>query len=137
MIGYVLAQDRISLENTADEMLELVSADPRLRVCFDVNHLCLEFGCDHREFVEKLGHLIETTHMSDYDFIDERHFFPGYGQIDWQEVIELLENAGYCGPFLSEGGYNQSKLFPDVPFGTVEELHERHMHIKEFRGKNA
>ena len=128
---------RTCLGHTADEMLELVSADPRLRVCFDVNHLCLEFGCDHREFVEKLGHLIETTHMSDYDFIDERHFFPGYGQIDWQEVIELLENAGYCGPFLSEGGYNQSKLFPDVPFGTVEELHERHMHIKEFRGKNA
>lgn len=128
---------RTCLGHTADEMVQLVSADPRLRVCFDVNHLCLEFGCDHREFVEKLGHLIETTHMSDYDFIDEKHFFPGNGLIDWQEVIELLENAGYCGPFLSEGGYAPSIRCPEVPFGRVEDLHDRHMHIKEFRGKNA
>ena len=139
-LGAVLCVEnlpRTCLGHTADEMVELVSADPRLRVCFDVNHLCLEFGCDHREFVEKLGQLIETTHMSDYDFVDEKHFFPGNGQIDWLEVIELLEKADYAGPFLSEGGYEPSRWAPEVPFGKVEDLHDRHMHIKEFRGKNA
>lgn len=128
---------RTCLGRTADEVVELAAADPRLRVCFDVNHLCLEYGCDHQEFVAKLGHLIETTHMSDYDFVDEKHFFPGNGQIDWQEVISLLENAGYCGPFLTEGGFEPSRWAPEVPFGKVEDLHERHMHIKEYRGKNA
>jgi sugar phosphate isomerase/epimerase len=138
--GAVIAVEnlpRTCLGRTADEVAELVAADPRLRVCFDVNHLCLEYGCDHREFVEKLGHLIETTHMSDYDFVDEKHFFPGNGQIDWQEVISLLEDAGYCGPFLAEGGFEPSRWAPEVPFGKVEDLHDRHMHIKEFRGKNA
>lgn len=128
---------RTCLGHTADEMLELVSADSRLRVCFDVNHLCAEYGCTHVEFVEKLGHLIVTTHISDYDFIDEKHFFPGYGMIDWKEVVELLEAADYQGPFLYEGGFEPSARAPEVPHGTWEMARERHLHIKELRGKNA
>lgn len=128
---------RTCLGHTADEMLELLAADDRLRVCFDVNHLLTVFGCNHREFVEKLGRLIVTTHMSDYDFVDEKHFFPGNGSIDWKEVVELLEEAGYEGPFLYEGGFSPSGWDPTVPFGKYEDARERHLHIKEFRGKMA
>lgn len=127
---------RTCLGHTAEEMLELVGVDDRLRVCFDVNHLLESLGTTHTEFVEKLGHLIVTTHMSDYDFIDEKHFFPGYGLIDWKMVVEALEKAGYDGPFLYEGGFSQSSRYPDVPFGKIEDAKWRHMHIKELRGKN-
>lgn len=122
---------RTCLGHTADEMLELLSADDRLRVCFDVNHLCLAYGTTHREFVEKLGDRIETTHMSDYDFVDEKHFFPGYGKLDWKSLIELLENADYSGPFLYEGGFHPSGFAPDVPFATYEMARKRHLTIKE------
>lgn len=125
---------RSCLGHTDDEMLELISADPRLKVCFDVNHLCREFGGTHREFIQKLGSRIITTHMSDYDFVDEKHFFPGFGMIDWKTLIEDLEAAGYCGPFLYEGGFAPSHWQPEVPFGKVEEAHDRHMRIKELRG---
>jgi sugar phosphate isomerase/epimerase len=118
-------------------MLELVSADSRLRVCFDVNHLCQAYGSTHAEFVEKLGHLIVTTHMSDYDFIDEKHFFPGYGMIDWCSLVEHLENADYSGPFLYEGGFSPSARAPEVPHGTFEMARERHMTIKELHGQKA
>lgn len=126
---------RTCLGHTAKEMLELVSVDDRLRVCFDVNHLLTGFGTTHVEFVEKLGHLIVTTHMSDYDFIDEKHFFPGYGLIDWKVVVEALEKADYDGPFLYEGGFSQSSKYPEVPFGRFEDAKWRHMHIKELRGQ--
>lgn len=128
---------RTCLGHTADELLELVSSDSRLRVCFDVNHLCTAYGTTHREFVEKLGHLIVTTHMSDYDFIDEKHFFPGFGMINWKEVIELLEAADYSGPFLYEGGFSPSARAPEVPHGTYEMARERHMTIKELCGRKA
>ena len=52
-------------------MLELISADERLVICFDTNHLLSE---DPVEFIHKCGHKIVTLHVSDYDFIDEKHF---------------------------------------------------------------
>lgn len=128
---------RTCLGNTADEMLALCAADSRLRVCFDVNHLLDAYGCTHREFVEKLGDKIVTAHMSDYDFVDEKHFFPGNGLIDWQEIVELLEGVGYEGPFLYEGGFGPSHWDPSVPYGTYEEARERHLGIRAFRGRNA
>lgn len=126
---------RTCLGHTADEVAELISVDDRLMVCFDVNHLLTVFGCTHREFVEKLGHRIVTTHMSDYDFLNEKHFFPGYGMINWAEVVELLEAADYTGPFLYEGGFSPSSWAPEVPHGTYEMARERHMTIKELTGK--
>ena len=125
---------RTCLGHTVDEMVELISADDRLMVCFDVNHLLTVYGSTHREFVEKLGSRIVTTHMSDYDFIDEKHFFPGCGLINWKEVVELLEAADYAGPFLYEGGFSPSARAPEVPHGTYEMARERHMTIKELCG---
>ena len=112
---------RTCLGHTADEMIELLSADERLRVCFDVNHLCQKYGCTHKEFVEKLGNKIVTVHMSDYDFVDEKHFYAGNGKIDWYEVVGLLESVDYRGPFLYEGGFGPSSWDPTVPYGTIED----------------
>ena len=126
---------RTCLGHTVQEMQELVAADERLRVCFDVNHLLTDYGSTHEEFVKKLGGLIVTTHMSDYDFIDEKHFFPGYGMLNWKQVVECLEKADYTGPFLYEGGFSPSGWAPDVPHGTFETARERHMTIKELTGK--
>ena len=126
---------RSCLGHTAEEMLELTGVDDRLRVCFDVNHLLTVYGTTHVEFVEKLGHLIVTTHMSDYDFINEKHFFPGYGLIDWKEVVEALEKADYNGPFLYEGGFSESEDFSEPPYAKYKDAKWRHMHIKELRGK--
>lgn len=137
--GVLCVEDlpRTCLGHTAEEMLELAGVDDRLRVCFDVNHLLTVYGTTHVDFVEKLGHLIVTTHMSDYDFIDEKHFFPGYGLIDWKEVVEALERADYDGPFIYEGGFSPSARCPEVPYGRFEDAKTRHMTIKELRGRNG
>lgn len=127
---------RTCLGHTAEEMLELISVDERLMVCFDVNHLLTSYGTTHRDFVEKLGNRIVTTHMSDYDFIDEKHFFPGFGMLDWKSIVEYLEAADYSGPFLYEGGFSPSVRMPEVPYGRIEDARERHMRIKELTGKD-
>lgn len=127
---------RSCLGHNVEEMLELTSADERLRVCFDVNHLCSAHQVTHQQFVEGLGHLIETVHMSDFDFVDEKHFFPGVGMIDWKGVVEALEGIDYAGPFLYEGGFGPSYWMPEAPYGRVEDAHERHMRIKELTGKD-
>ena len=87
---------RTCLGHNSDEMRELVSADDRLRVCFDTNHLLAEPIAD---CVRAIGDKIITLHVSDYDFIDERHLLPGELDIDWAEFMDLLDEIGYTGVF--------------------------------------
>ena len=87
---------RSCLGNTSAELAEIVAADPRLRVCFDTNHLLLE---SHADFLARVGALVATTHVSDYDFVNERHWLPGEGKIDWNALADGLDAIGYADAF--------------------------------------
>lgn len=101
--GSTLAVENLSsneaLGNCIDDMRALLAADDRLRLCFDVNHMLLH---THAEYLRALGSYIVNIHVSDYDFVAERHWLPYEGKIDWVELVTLLEEAGYEGPFLYE-----------------------------------
>jgi sugar phosphate isomerase/epimerase len=45
---------------------------------------------------------IYSLHISDYDFVDERHRLPGDGVNDWSGIFRELERAGYEGPLMYE-----------------------------------
>lgn len=90
---------RTCLGRNSQEMLELVNAHPALRVCFDTNHL---LGEDPVAFIQKVGKHFITLHVSDYDFLNERHWVPGEGKLDWQALLSALEAVGYNGPWLYE-----------------------------------
>lgn len=98
---YLAIEDlpRTCLGNCADELLRFISLNPDFRICFDVNHLLKE---DHEAFLKKTAKYIVTTHISDYDFINERHWIPMQGLIDWKKLQRLMEEADYDGPFLYE-----------------------------------
>ena len=103
--GAVIAVEdlpRTCLGNTAAEIAELISVHPDLRVCFDTNHLLTE---DAADFVRALGDKIITTHVSDYDFLNERHWLPGEGKLDWQSIVNALREVNYSGPWLYELGF--------------------------------
>lgn len=67
-----------------------------IRVCIDVNHILEEKSEDA---VLQLGKRIFTTHISDHDYVDERHWLPGKGKIDWMKLLESFEKIGYHGIF--------------------------------------
>lgn len=94
---------RTCLGNCSSELLDLLGADDSLRVCFDTNHL---LGEDIVAFIRNIGKRIVTTHISDYDFIDERHWLPGEGKVDWQALYQALLEVGYEGPWLYEVGFD-------------------------------
>ena len=89
---------RTCLGNTRQE-IEYLTDSPALYVCCDVNHLFKETPQD---FIRALGEKVVTTHMSDWDGIDERHWLPGEGINDWQKILAALDEVGYEGPFLFE-----------------------------------
>jgi sugar phosphate isomerase/epimerase len=107
--GAVIAVEdlpRTCLGNTAAEIAELISVHPDLRVCFDTNHLLTE---DAADFVRALGDKIITTHVSDYDFLNERHWLPGEGKLDWQSIVNALREVNYSGTWLYELGFDCPK----------------------------
>ncbi len=104
--GAVLAVEdlpRTCLGRDSSDIKKLLSYDERLRVCFDTNHLLSQ---QNKDFIIDVGDKIITTHFSDYDMKNERHWLPGEGIIDWVELIEALESVGYEGPLLYEMGFN-------------------------------
>ena len=92
---------RTCLCHNSDEALELLNRVEGLKLCFDTNHLLKE---DPVDFIRKTGKHIFSTHVSDYDFVDEKHWMPLDGKVDWKALIHELEMADYKGPFLYETG---------------------------------
>ena len=97
---------RHALGNTADEIISIVDATPGIDVCVDTNHFLQE---KTEDAIRKIGRRIRTTHISDHDYIDEKHWMPGEGKIDWQAVIKSLEDTDYDGVWTYELGLNTTK----------------------------
>ena len=93
---------RTCLGRDSRDILDLLSAHPALRCCYDTNHLLSEGALD---FIRAVGDKIITTHVSDYDFLNERHWLPGEGKVDWQGILSALRQVGYKGPWLYELGF--------------------------------
>ncbi|MBR5679024.1 MAG: sugar phosphate isomerase/epimerase, partial [Clostridia bacterium] len=94
-------QPRTCLCRTSDEMLVFLSAIPDLCVVFDTNHSLTE---DNVHYIRAVGEKIVSLHISDYDFIDEKHWLPLKGKNDWSGIVAALEEVGYAGRFLYELG---------------------------------
>ena len=91
---------RTLLGNTSDEILQIIeTVDNGLEICFDTNHVLQE---KPEEFVRRAGSLITTLHVSDYDGLDEKHWLPGRGIINWNQVIHELVQIGFEGPWMYE-----------------------------------
>lgn len=98
---------RTCLGKNSAEIQELISAHNKLCVCFDTNHLLEESSID---FIHRLGEKIITLHISDYDFIDERHWLPGEGKIPWNELYNALNEISYNGVWMYELGFSDPEI---------------------------
>lgn len=93
---------RTCLGRNSSEIIDLLSADDSLRCCFDTNHLLSENSV---QFIRRIAGKIVTLHVSDYDFVNERHWMPGEGRLDFSDILNTLKDVGYAGPWLYEIGY--------------------------------
>ena len=100
---------RTCLCRTSDEMLAFLRQIPDLKVVFDTNHSLTE---DNVHYIRAVGEKIVTLHVSDYDFINERHLLPFEGKNDWPAILAALEEVGYQGRFLYElrSGYSYEQI---------------------------
>ena len=125
---------RTCLGHNSAEMLELISADDRLRVCFDTNHLVGE--ADH-DFVRAVGKRILTLHVSDYDFVDERHWMPGRGKVDWTALVNALCDVGYDGVWMYEIDFTTSEKRKEGEYVCADFVRNAREIFKAARGERG
>jgi sugar phosphate isomerase/epimerase len=94
---------RTCLGNHLDELISLLDRldDDTFGVCLDVNHLMGRY-VELPQVVRALGKRLIATHISDCDALDEKHWLPGKGVLDWPGLIGALREIGYTGPFTYE-----------------------------------
>lgn len=90
--------------NTPEEMIRYLDEIPTLGMCYDLNHSLVK---TNEAFLNQLidsgmRGRIYHIHVSDYDFIDERHWLPGKGVNDWNMIFSKLEELDYNGAFMYE-----------------------------------
>jgi sugar phosphate isomerase/epimerase len=66
-------------------------------VCLDVNHLMDRYAM-LPQVVCSLGPRLFALHISDYDGVDEKHWPPMQGVIDWAAFLSALREVGFAGP---------------------------------------
>ena len=103
-VGMKLAVEnlpRTCLCNRSQEMIDLLR-DTGAGVVFDTNHSLVEENVAFMRALTDAGLEILSLHISDYDFVDERHRLPGDGINDWKGIMSVLEQVGYSGPLMYE-----------------------------------
>lgn len=86
---------RTCIGRTAEELLQVLADFPeQIGINFDVNHLC-----GHPESVPDgirlLSKRIRAMHLSDYDGVDECHWYPGSGVLNWSEIMNAVKSIDH------------------------------------------
>ena len=74
------------LGNSSSDFEWLVANVPDIKICYDTNHLLGEEATPSRNVSPPH---IANIHVSDYDGVDERHWMPGRGIVEWPKVIDI------------------------------------------------
>lgn len=112
-LGLRVAVELLTRPNLGDQsselldMLEMIDR-PNTGFCIDVNHVFPEGMLIPT--IHKLGKRIFTLHISDYDGVQERHWLPMQGTIDWGGLVRALKEVGYDGPFMYEARFEASSI---------------------------
>jgi sugar phosphate isomerase/epimerase len=102
-LGVTLLVENIQNElSTPDALMALLHAGhfADVGICFDVGHAHLMDGIP--KSFEKLKDLIRSTHVHDNAGDRDSHLWPGEGNIDWKQTMELLRAAPQVPPILLE-----------------------------------
>ncbi|HXZ78947.1 MAG TPA: sugar phosphate isomerase/epimerase family protein [Terriglobales bacterium] len=88
--------------STPERLLEFLNVThfPDVGICFDFGHAHLMSSVE--EAFALLKKHVRSTHVHDNKKDVDAHLWPGQGNIDWQQAMELLKTAPHVPPLLME-----------------------------------
>jgi|LSQX01.3.fsa_nt_gb sugar phosphate isomerase/epimerase len=99
--------------STAEEMVDYIDTlnsltnSNRYCACLDIGHSNLLHYNGYEtinaaDMIKILGDRLKTLHVQDTDEVHDLHMPPGFGNIDFDDVCEVLKEVGYKGVFSLE-----------------------------------
>ncbi len=111
----IIACNEIAKKNQIKLLIEprvgevISNTDGLLRLTYEVNDdnfgVILDIAHQHAQkeiiplSIDKLGQRIKYVHVADNDGSENRHFEPGKGTVDWDEVFRMLKRSNFTGFF--------------------------------------
>ncbi len=81
-----------------DQLMEIIhDMDRMIGICFDVGHANISEGSDLGGAFSRNAHRIIHIHLDDNLGIEDDHFQPGEGNIDFESFYNVVEESGYDG----------------------------------------
>ena len=109
--------DRLGLRIACENLMERGTSRPLCRmeqlrafvdpypatvgICLDTGHAVVN-GLNPASEARAAGDRLIATHLQDTDGIDDRHWVPGAGRIDWDELVSTLHEIDYTGNWTFE-----------------------------------
>ena len=80
------------------ETLRLIEAidDPNVGFCLDTGHSIVR-GVQPGDAVRIGTKYLKVLHVHDSDGVQDRHWYPGTGAVDWDDFTAALKEVGYSG----------------------------------------
>lgn len=96
-----------------EHLIDLVDSfdSPKVGICWDTGHANIQ-AAEQGDCLRKIGKRLKTLHIQDNDALSDQHLAPFYGSIDWQEIMDALQDIGYNGDFTFEA-HNFIRKVPD------------------------
>lgn len=87
---------RTCIGNCAAELQRIMERfDPEhVGICMDVNHV-MDRWREVPDIIAELAPRIRTFHINDYDGVDEMHWFPGQGILDWPAIMREIRKIDH------------------------------------------
>ncbi len=104
---------RLAVENLPREtapsfadLRELVTlthslGEENVGICFDTGH-CLTSGLDPIREIDDCASELYSFHLHENDGVEDLHWVPGKGRIDWPRFFDKLRALNYKGSFIME-----------------------------------
>lgn len=108
-----------NMTNGVNQIKEYAEKTKNGYVIIDVNHFLNEDRGE--DAILAIGDKVKALHISDNDFVYERHMMPGDGLNDWNKIIGALEKIGYNGTFNYELNVAKYKY----PYKDIVENYEK------------
>ena len=101
-IKIILENDNNPLSRI-DALIKAISYinSDKLGICIDTGH-AYKGGDNPALLIKQAGNLLEHLHIHDNCGVNDDHFIPGDGTINWSEVMLAIKEVSYQGVFMLE-----------------------------------
>ncbi len=92
---------RIGSPEELNHIIEKLNS-PWVVACVDTGHASLT-GYEPEEFIEGMSaDVLKAVHIQDTDYLDDRHYLPYTGKLNWEATMRALKKIGYTGDLTFE-----------------------------------